>query len=156
MEAAAAQENAGNQAQAEADGEAQSEAAAAWQEAWEEENKENAELLASLDTKYLKCTALLVLYVEAYLQLVPETHIGDITMSACDAYGMQALAILKREKVSILATGLKMRRMDGLELLAHVNRHHPVVPCFVMTAYGSPALKKKLPREIAKNLILPQ
>ncbi|WP_297695439.1 hypothetical protein [uncultured Eudoraea sp.] len=93
MEAAAAQENANNQAQAEADNTAQSEAAAAWQEAWEEENKENAELLASLDTKYLKCTALMVLYVEAYLKLVNEHKIGDITMSACDAYGMQALAM---------------------------------------------------------------
>ena len=93
MEAAAAQENAGNQAQAEANSEAQSEAAAAWQEAWEEENKENAELLDALDTKYLKCTALMVLYVEAYLKLVNEHKIGDITMSACDAYGMQALAM---------------------------------------------------------------
>jgi hypothetical protein len=93
MEAAAAQENAANQAESEANNEAQSEAAAAWQEAWEEKNKENAELLDALDTKYLKCTALMVLYVEAYLKLVNEHKIGDISMSACDAYGMQALAM---------------------------------------------------------------
>jgi len=93
MEAAAAQENANNQAQSEANNEALSEAAAAWQEEWEKKKNENAELMDALDTKYLKCTALMVLYVEAYLKLVNEHKIGDISMSACDAYGMQALAM---------------------------------------------------------------
>ncbi|NNK17992.1 MAG: hypothetical protein HKP49_02465 [Maribacter sp.] len=106
MEAAAAQENAGNQAQAEADWEAQSEAAAAWQEAWEEKNKENAELLNALDNKYLKCTALMVLYVEAYLKLVNEHKVGDITMSACDAYGMQALAMATSTTIMYCPEGM--------------------------------------------------
>lgn len=60
-------------------------------------------------------------------------------MTAFD--GMQALAILKREKVSILVTGLKMRRMDGLELLAEVTREYPNILTIVMTALNFPLNK---------------
>jgi len=55
--------------------------------------------------------------------------------------GMQALAILKREKVSILATGLKLRRMDGLELLAEVTREYPNIMSIVITALKYPLSK---------------
>ncbi len=93
MEAAAAQENASNQAQSEANSEALSEAAAAWQEEWEKGMEDHAEILNQLDTKYLQCTALMILYVHAYLKLVHEHRLGDLSMSACDAYGMQTLAL---------------------------------------------------------------
>ena len=59
MEAAAAQENAANQGQSEADSAAQSEAAEAWKEAWEEMMEQNGEVMDALDTKYLKCTAMM-------------------------------------------------------------------------------------------------
>ena len=55
--------------------------------------EENGELLSALDSKYLMCTALMVLYVHTYLKLANEHKIGDLSMSACDAYGMQALAM---------------------------------------------------------------
>ncbi|MAU27222.1 MAG: hypothetical protein CMH48_06570 [Muricauda sp.] len=93
MEAAAAQENAANQGQSEADSAAQSEAAEAWKEAWEEMMEQNGEVMDALDTKYLKCTAMMVLYVYAYLKLVKEHKLGDLTMSECDALGMQTLAM---------------------------------------------------------------
>ncbi|RTE52317.1 hypothetical protein EHW67_19250 [Arenibacter aquaticus] len=93
MEAAAAHDNARHQAQSEANDEAESEAAAEWKEAWEKEMNENGEVMDALDTKYLKCTAMMVLYVHTYLQLVNEHQLADIRMSACDAYGMQALAM---------------------------------------------------------------
>lgn len=93
MEAAAAHDNASQQAQSEANNVAESEAAAEWKEAWEKEMNENAEVMDALDTKYLKCTAMMVLYVHTYLQLVNEHQLADITMTACDAYGMQALAM---------------------------------------------------------------
>ncbi|GAB4344451.1 MAG: hypothetical protein Kow0089_20990 [Desulfobulbaceae bacterium] len=57
--------------------------------------------------------------------------------------GMQALAILKREKVSVLVTGLVMRRMDGLELLAEVTREYPNILSIVTTDLGFP-LKKEV------------
>ncbi|MGB5205599.1 hypothetical protein [Eudoraea sp.] len=93
IEAAAALENAGDEGQAEGNGEELTEEQQEWMDEWEKKKEENAELMDALDTKYLKCTALMVLYVEAYLKLVNEHKIGDISMSACDAYGMQALAM---------------------------------------------------------------
>ena len=93
MEAAAAHDNASHQAQSEANDAAHSAAGAEWKEAWENEMNEDAEVLDALDTKYLKCTAMMVLYVHTYLQLVNEHQLADIRMSACDAYGMQALAM---------------------------------------------------------------
>ena len=93
IEAAAALENAGDEGQSDANGETPTEEQQQWMDEWEKKKKENAELMDALDTKYLKCTALMVLYVEAYLKLVNEHKIGDISMSACDAFGMQALAM---------------------------------------------------------------
>ena len=52
--------------------------------------------------------------------------------------GMQALAILKREKVSVLVTSLKMRRMDGLELLAEVTREYPNILSIITTSLSFP------------------
>ena len=48
-----------------------------------------------------------------------------------------------------------MPEVDGLELLAYVNKHHPVIFCLVMTAYNTPDLKKKLPRDIIRFIKKP-
>jgi len=68
----------------------------------------------------------------------------------CVADGKEAVSALERRRVSLLITDIQMPEMDGLELLAYVNQHHPVIPCFVMTAYGTPELKKKLPRDLVR------
>jgi CheY-like chemotaxis protein len=73
----------------------------------------------------------------------------------CADNGKEAVAALDRRKVSLLVTDIQMPEMDGLELLAYVNRHHPVIPCFVMTAYGTPELKKKLPRDLVRFFAKP-
>ena len=52
--------------------------------------------------------------------------------------GKKALEVLKRRQISLLITDIQMPEMDGLELLAYINLHHPVLPCFVMTAHGTP------------------
>lgn len=93
LEAAAAQENAGNQAQSEADQAAQSEAAAAWQEEWDEMMEENAELLSEFDNKYLRCIAMMEMYVAMYRELVDDLRLGDLVMTECDALGMETLVI---------------------------------------------------------------
>lgn len=94
-EAAKALEDAQGEAGEAADNSAEemSEEERRWREEWEKDREENEKLFNDLDTKYLKCTALMVLYVHAYLKLVNEHKIGEIGMSACDAYGMQALAL---------------------------------------------------------------
>ncbi len=57
--------------------------------------------------------------------------------------GKEAIEILQKSAVSLLVTDIRMPRVDGLALLAYVNKKHPSTPCFVMTAYKiSDALKR--------------
>lgn len=69
--------------------------------------------------------------------------------------GQEALDILKKTKVSVLVTDIQMPRVDGFELLAHVNEHHPVIPCFVMTAHSRPEVRKRMPRDLVRFFAKP-
>lgn len=60
--------------------------------------------------------------------------------------GINAVEMLKRNKVSLVITDLEMPRMDGLSLLAHVTEHYPDISTIVITDYTSTA-KEKLARE---------
>jgi CheY-like chemotaxis protein len=64
--------------------------------------------------------------------------------------GKEAIGILKTKKISLLVTDIKMPEVDGLALLAHVNENYPLTPCFVMTAYETPEMRKKLPKDIRR------
>lgn len=64
--------------------------------------------------------------------------------------GQEAIEILQKEEVSLLITDIQMPRVDGLQLLAYVNDHHPNLPCFVMTAYGTPQMKAMLPMDLLR------
>ena len=57
--------------------------------------------------------------------------------------GVQAMAILRKENVSILITGLKMPRMDGLELLATVTREFPNILSIVITTLMGQSIQKQ-------------
>lgn len=50
--------------------------------------------------------------------------------------GAQAIDILKDNQVAVVATDLYMPEVDGFELVAYLTRHHPEVPCIVMTGFG--------------------
>jgi DNA-binding NtrC family response regulator len=54
---------------------------------------------------------------------------------ACD--GAEAMVELKLTSYSAVVTDLKMPRVDGLELLAHVASYYPDTPVIVITAHGS-------------------
>ncbi len=53
------------------------------------------------------------------------------------ANGLEALAVMKRETVSVVLTDLQMPRMDGLELVEALRVDYPGVPVILMTALGS-------------------
>ncbi len=57
--------------------------------------------------------------------------------------GQQAMEVLQKKPVSLVLTDLKMPRMDGFGLLAHIMENYPDIPVLVMTAFGTPALKQK-------------
>jgi CheY-like chemotaxis protein len=62
--------------------------------------------------------------------------------------GQEAIDALQKQPVSLLVTDIQMPRVDGLMLLAHVNEFFPEIPCFVMTAYGTPQMRAKLPEDL--------
>ena len=64
--------------------------------------------------------------------------------------GQEAMDILKQGPVSLMVTDIQMPRVDGLVLLAHVSEYHPNLPCFVMTAYGTPQMKASLPKDLIR------
>ncbi len=50
-----------------------------------------------------------------------------------------AIATLENERISVLLINhLDSLSIDGLEILAHVTRNHPTLPCIIMTSYGKP------------------
>ena len=62
--------------------------------------------------------------------------------------GKVAKDILATEEISLLLTDIMMPEVDGLSLLAHVNDRHYAIPCFVMSAYGTPEIMKLIPKDV--------
>ena len=53
--------------------------------------------------------------------------------------GVEALEILQGDKIAVVATDLKMPRMDGMELLGRIMQDDPSLPVIILTAYGTVA-----------------
>ena len=62
--------------------------------------------------------------------------------------GKEAIEILDQGNVSLLVTDIKMPKMDGLALLAHMSVNHSTIPCIVLTSYNIPGFEQKLSRSI--------
>ncbi|MCF8057575.1 MAG: response regulator [Desulfocapsa sp.] len=58
--------------------------------------------------------------------------------------GIEAVQALKKEEVSLVLTDLKMPRMDGFELVAHLSSNYSDTPVIVMTAFGTPEMEESL------------
>jgi len=58
--------------------------------------------------------------------------------------GLEAVAALKEQEISLVLTDLKMPRMDGFELVAHLSNNYSDVPVIVMTAFGTPEMEDNL------------
>ncbi|MEN8199130.1 MAG: response regulator [Thermodesulfobacteriota bacterium] len=61
--------------------------------------------------------------------------------------GLEAVEVLEKEQINLVLTDLKMPRMDGFELVAHLSSNYSSVPVIVMTAFGTPEMEASL-REI--------
>jgi CheY-like chemotaxis protein len=56
--------------------------------------------------------------------------------------GLDALAQLKKNIVSLVVTDLKMPKMDGFALLEHIMEHYPDIPVIIITGYSTPDMEK--------------
>jgi two-component system response regulator FlrC len=59
---------------------------------------------------------------------------GHQALGAAD--GPAALALIGRERFSMVISDLRMAPMDGLELLAEIRKREPTLPVLLMTAFG--------------------
>jgi len=58
--------------------------------------------------------------------------------------GVQACEILEKTTIDLVLTDLKMPRMDGFELVAHLSSNFSDIPVIVMTAFGTPQMEDNL------------
>ena len=58
--------------------------------------------------------------------------------------GIQACEILEKDAIDLVLTDLKMPRMDGFELVAHLSSNFAHIPVIVMTAFGTPEMEDNL------------
>jgi len=57
--------------------------------------------------------------------------------------GIMAVEKLRHNQISLVLTDLKMPRMDGFGLLAHIVQEYPDIAVIVMTGYGTPELRNR-------------
>ncbi len=62
--------------------------------------------------------------------------------------GKVAKDIIASEEIALLLTDIMMPEVDGLSLLAFVNDRHYAIPCFVMSAFGTPEIMKLIPKDV--------
>lgn len=62
---------------------------------------------------------------------------------------------MQKESFQLVITDLHMPMINGLVLLSYINKNHPNIPCIVMTAFGTPFLKKRLQRDISHYIEKP-
>jgi len=85
--------------------------------------KEEATILVVDDEEMLRKILSKILTKEGY-----NVHLAST--------GHEALEILRREKIDLLITDVKMPEMDGFDLLKTVKIDYPQIGIIVMTAFG--------------------
>ena len=69
--------------------------------------------------------------------------------------GREAIDVLKKTSIALVVTDLKMPKMDGLALLAFMTRNFPKVPCIVLTAHGTPEIKRRIRNDVLQYIEKP-
>jgi len=69
--------------------------------------------------------------------------------------GLAAIKAMQKRRFQLVITDLHMPMINGLVLLSYINKNYPQVPCIVMTAFGTPFLKKRLQRDISHYIEKP-
>jgi CheY-like chemotaxis protein len=69
-----------------------------------------------------------------------ERHFDTFRIVTADD-GLTAVDKLKEDSISLVVSDLKMPRMDGFSLLAHIMEHYPDIPVIIITGYGTPEME---------------
>jgi len=60
--------------------------------------------------------------------------------------GQEALEILERNPIDVVVSDVRMPDIDGLQLLSEIKKRYPQTKVILMTAYGSPEMRKEASR----------
>ncbi len=88
----------------------------------------------------MKAAKILIVDDELNMRLVLKAMLkkeGYEVVTAAD--GLEALKVLREEKIAVVATDLKMPRLDGMGLLDRIMQDDPSLPVIILTAYGTVA-----------------
>jgi two-component system response regulator AtoC len=88
----------------------------------------------------MKGAKILIVDDELNMRLVLKAMLkkeGYEVVSAAD--GREALQILQKEKIAVVATDLRMPRLDGMGLLDRIMQDDPALPVIILTAHGTVA-----------------
>lgn len=69
--------------------------------------------------------------------------------------GLEAINALRRDCFDVLVTDLKMPRIEGLVLLAYMNKNFPRIPCIVMTSLKRPHVKAMTEKDVLRYIEKP-
>ena len=88
----------------------------------------------------MKAAKILIVDDELNMRLVLKAMLkkeGYDVVTASD--GLEAMKVLREEKIAVVATDLKMPRLDGMGLLDRIIQEDPALPVIILTAYGTVA-----------------
>src|SRR5574342_776333 len=60
--------------------------------------------------------------------------------------GKEALNLLKKNKIDLVISDIRMPDINGLDLLVKIKKEYPQAKVIIMTAYGSPDVQKEASR----------
>jgi DNA-binding NtrC family response regulator len=56
---------------------------------------------------------------------------------SCADNGFDGLEFLNKNPVDVVILDVKMPRMDGIEVLKEIKKHHPIIEVIMLTGHGS-------------------
>ncbi|MEW5762452.1 MAG: response regulator [Bacillota bacterium] len=90
----------------------------------------------------------------AIRQLIREALAGEGYEVKTAASGCEAIAFVAARRPDLIITDLKMPGMNGLEMLAEIQRIAPGIPVILITAYGELSSTQEAERVGVRRLLI--
>ncbi len=94
--------------------------------------------------------------LRAGLKNLIENVIGDFVVTGEAGNGLEALEELRRSLPDLIMTDIRMKRMDGLELIRNVRNQYPVLPILIISGHDDfEYVKSALQYRVSDYLLKP-
>lgn len=92
------------------------------------------------------------LIVEGYLMLINKIENLEVIGTASD--GEHAIELIEKHKPNYVILDLHMPKLNGLDVLKHINEYFPATKVIVISMFGDPSIHREVVRLGAKAYIL--